>query len=79
MLLEHERDRRPPNETAEAHCRAYAGYPSQSVRYASINGLPGFVTVELDGSMQTTALMIEDAKIRGIYATRNPDKLRHVH
>ena len=57
----------------------YAGYPPQSVRYASINGLPGFVTVELDGSMQTTALMIEDAKIRGIYATRNPDKLRHVH
>jgi len=44
-----------------------------------INGLPGFVTREADGELQTTALEIEDGKITGIYVMRNPDKLRHVH
>ncbi len=43
-----------------------------------INGLPGFVTVEADGLLQTTALAIEDGKIVGIYVMRNPDKLRHL-
>jgi RNA polymerase sigma-70 factor, ECF subfamily len=41
-----------------------------------INGLPGFVTREADGELQTTALEIEDGKIAAIYVVRNPDKLR---
>ena len=44
-----------------------------------INGLPGFVTQEADGELQTTALEIEDGKIVGIYVMRNPDKLKHLH
>jgi len=48
------------------------------VRYAFVNGLPGFVTREPDGILQTTALLIEDGLIRAIYVTRNPDKLRHL-
>lgn len=52
--------------------------PSQLVRYAFINGLPGFVTREPDGLLQTTALLIEDGLIRAIYVMRNPDKLRHL-
>jgi RNA polymerase sigma-70 factor (ECF subfamily) len=40
--------------------------------------LPGFVTVEQDGVLQTTALQIEDGKIVAIYVMRNPDKLRHL-
>jgi RNA polymerase sigma-70 factor, ECF subfamily len=56
----------------------FAAYMSQIVRYAFINGLPGFVTVEHGGVLQTTALQIDDGKIVAIYVTRNPDKLRHL-
>ncbi len=52
--------------------------PSQLLRYAFVNGLPGFVTREADGMLQTTALLIEDGLIRAIYVMRNPDKLRHL-
>lgn len=43
-----------------------------------INGLPGWVSVELDGTLQTTALEIVKGKVAAIYITRNPDKLHHV-
>jgi RNA polymerase sigma-70 factor (ECF subfamily) len=52
---------------------------SQLVKYGFINGLPGFVTLEGDGELQTTALQIEDGKIVAVYITRNPDKLRHLN
>jgi RNA polymerase sigma-70 factor, ECF subfamily len=52
---------------------------SKFVRAGFINGLPGFVTLEADGELQTTALDIEDGKIAAIYVVRNPDKLRHLH
>jgi RNA polymerase sigma-70 factor, ECF subfamily len=53
--------------------------PSQLVRTGFVNGLPGFITREADGELQTTALDIEDGKITAIYVVRNPDKLRHLH
>jgi RNA polymerase sigma-70 factor, ECF subfamily len=56
----------------------FARHMSQLVRYALINGLPGFVTLEADNTLQTTALQIEDGRITGIYVVRNPDKLRHL-
>ncbi|TPN84965.1 sigma-70 family RNA polymerase sigma factor [Mesorhizobium sp. CU2] len=52
---------------------------SKLVRYGFINGLPGFVTLEADGELQTTALDIDDGRIAAIYVMRNPDKLRHLH
>jgi RNA polymerase sigma-70 factor (ECF subfamily) len=52
---------------------------STLVRVGFINGLPGFITLEADGELQTTALDIEDGKIAAIYVMRNPDKLRHLH
>jgi RNA polymerase sigma-70 factor (ECF subfamily) len=52
---------------------------SKLVRAGFINGLPGFVTLEADGEIQTTALEIEEGKIAAIYVVRNPDKLRHLH
>jgi RNA polymerase sigma-70 factor (ECF subfamily) len=52
---------------------------SKLVRAGFINGLPGFITLESDGELQTTALDIEDGKIAAIYVVRNPDKLRHLH
>jgi RNA polymerase sigma-70 factor (ECF subfamily) len=55
--------------------RFVGGGQSQIVRYGFINGLPGFVTREADGIIQTTALLIEDDQIQAIYVMRNPDKL----
>ena len=52
---------------------------SKPIRFGFVNGLPGFVTREPDGELQTTALEIEDGKIAAIYVVRNPDKLRHLH
>ncbi|MBV9510155.1 MAG: sigma-70 family RNA polymerase sigma factor [Caulobacteraceae bacterium] len=52
---------------------------SDLVRAAFINGLPGFVTREADGELQTTALEVENGKIVAIYVMRNPEKLRHLH
>jgi len=52
---------------------------SRLVRAGFVNGLPGFITLEADGELQTTALDVEDGKIAAIYVVRNPDKLRHLH
>lgn len=52
---------------------------SKLVRVGFVNGLPGFITLEADGELSTTALEIEDGKIAVIYVVRNPDKLRHLH
>jgi RNA polymerase sigma-70 factor (ECF subfamily) len=57
--------------------RIYKGH-SEIIRYTLINGLPGFVTREADGMLQTTALEVEDGKITGIYIMRNPDKLTRI-
>ena len=57
----------------------FAESMSRMVRYAFINGLPGFVTIERDDTLQTTALEIDqDGSIAAGYVTRNPDKLRHL-
>ena len=57
----------------------FGKYGSTLVHAGTINGLPGFVTRESDGELQTTALEIEDGKVVGIYVMRNPEKLGHVY
>jgi RNA polymerase sigma-70 factor (ECF subfamily) len=52
---------------------------STLLRAVFVNGLPGFISMESDGELQTTALEIEDGKIAAIYVMRNPDKLKHLH
>jgi RNA polymerase sigma-70 factor (ECF subfamily) len=52
---------------------------SKLVRAGFVNGLPGFITLEADGELSTTALAIEDGKVAAIYVVGNPDKLRHLH
>lgn len=64
------------HELLAAHFRKNA---SRLLRFGFVNGLPGFVTMEADGEIQTTALDIENGKIVAIYVVRNPDKLRHLH
>ncbi len=57
----------------------FAKHGSTLIRAGFINGLPGFVTREADGELQTTALEIKDGKVAAIYVVRNPDKLAHLH
>ena len=64
--------------TFAAIARLQRGHVGQLVRFAWINGLPGFVTREADGVLQTTALLVEGERIKAIYVMRNPDKLRHL-
>jgi RNA polymerase sigma-70 factor, ECF subfamily len=54
-------------------------FRSSLVRVGFVNGLPGFISLEADGELQTTALDIEFGKITAIYVVRNPDKLKHLH
>jgi RNA polymerase sigma-70 factor, ECF subfamily len=62
----------------EGLAKLFAAQRSQLVQFGFINGLPGFVTLEGDGELQTTAIELEDGKIIGLYIVRNPDKLRHM-
>lgn len=55
------------------------GRGSTLIRAGLINGLPGFISREADGEIQTTALQIDDGKIVRIYVVRNPEKLVHLH
>ncbi|HVY52629.1 MAG TPA: sigma-70 family RNA polymerase sigma factor [Devosia sp.] len=58
--------------------RYFRTHPSQLLRYGLINGLPGYVSREADGVLQTTAFEIRDGRIGAIYVVRNPDKLAHL-
>lgn len=51
---------------------------SKVLQYGIINGLPGFVTREADGILQTTAFVIGADGIEAIYIVRNPDKVGHL-
>lgn len=59
--------------------RTYAQHGSALVNIGFVNGLPGFVTQEADGELQSTALEIVGGKIVRIYVVRNPEKLLHLH
>ncbi|WP_226580669.1 RNA polymerase sigma factor SigJ [Acuticoccus sediminis] len=59
-----------------AQARKSAAAPR--VRTALVDGLPGLVTREADGELQTTALKIVDGRIAAIIVMRNPQKLRHI-
>jgi RNA polymerase sigma-70 factor (ECF subfamily) len=49
-----------------------------TVRFATINGMPGVVVDAPEGPVQTAAFEIEGGVIRALYVVRNPDKLRHL-
>jgi RNA polymerase sigma-70 factor (ECF subfamily) len=48
------------------------------LRTAIVDGLPGYISADRGGVLQTTALEVRDSRITAIYMVRNPDKLRHV-
>jgi RNA polymerase sigma-70 factor, ECF subfamily len=49
-----------------------------TLRFATINGLPGVIVDAPEGPVQTAAFEIEGDVIRTLYVVRNPDKLRHL-
>lgn len=49
-----------------------------SVRFDTVNGLPGLLVSGPGGVVQTNAFEIEDDVIKAIYVVRNPDKLKHL-
>ena len=49
-----------------------------TLRFATINGLPGVIVDGPEGPLQTTAFEIEGDVIRALYVVRNPDKLQHL-
>jgi len=58
--------------------KTFAGHGMSPVRFARINGMPGFATIEADGLPQTMSFEVKDGKVTGIYVIRNPEKLKHV-
>lgn len=78
-----------PISGREALCDFYAGLVRRFgeghsiaapwLRPVTINGLPGFVSVEQDGLPQAMAVQIEGGRIKTIYVVRNPEKLAHLH
>jgi RNA polymerase sigma-70 factor, ECF subfamily len=49
-----------------------------TLRFTTINGLPGIVVNGSEGAVQTAAFEIEGDVIRALYVVRSPDKLRHL-
>lgn len=49
------------------------------LRTCIIDGLPGYISIDRGGVIQTTALEVCDGKIIKIFIVRNPDKLKHLN
>jgi RNA polymerase sigma factor (sigma-70 family) len=52
--------------------------PPTLLRTAIIDGLAGYVSLDPNGVLQTTALGIRESKIFAIYIVKNPEKLTHI-
>jgi RNA polymerase sigma-70 factor, ECF subfamily len=49
-----------------------------TLRFATINDLPGLIVDAPEGPAQTVAFEVEGDVVRALYVVRNPDKLRHL-
>jgi RNA polymerase sigma-70 factor (ECF subfamily) len=49
-----------------------------TMRFATVNGLPGVIVDAPEGTVQTAAFEIDAGVVRALYVVRNPDKLRHL-
>jgi RNA polymerase sigma-70 factor (ECF subfamily) len=52
--------------------------PPTLLRVVAIHGLPGYISLDRSGVLQTTALDIREDGIAAIYIVKNPDKLSHL-
>lgn len=58
--------------------RRKAAQPPTLLRCVTIDGLPGYVSIDRESVLQTTALDIRGGRIVAIYIVRNPDKLTRI-
>ncbi len=58
--------------------RRKSKYAPKLLQTATINGLPGYISMDRGDVLQTTALDVRNGRIAAIYIVRNPDKLRHI-
>ncbi|WP_033295479.1 RNA polymerase sigma-70 factor [Amycolatopsis jejuensis] len=66
------------DRVARLLANGYGKIPPQSLRSVQVNGHPALV-LRLDGEVDTVvALRIDDGRITGLYAVRNPAKLSHM-
>lgn len=75
---------------AERIARFYAGIarkhpadpssprPAPAARLMTLNGLPGYISFDAEGCLQTTTLELDGDQIVAVYVVRNPTKLRGV-
>lgn len=61
-----------------AGLHAKPGDAPRWIRGARIDGLPGFVAYDRWGTLQTTALALDEGQVIAFYTMRNPDKLERV-
>lgn len=61
-----------------AGLRRKESVPPTLLGIVTIDGLPGYVSLDRGGVLQTTALDIREEGITAIYIVRNPDKLSHL-
>jgi len=61
-----------------ARQRRKYGVQPKLLRVVTIDGLPGYVSLDGRGVLQTTALDIREDGITAIYIVKNPDKLSHL-
>lgn len=60
----------------EGLSRKFAAARTELLSFGWIDGLPGYVSRDAAGNLQTTALAIENELIVAVFITRNPDKLQ---
>lgn len=58
--------------------RHKSSVPPKLLRVVTIHGLPGYISLDRGGLLQTTALDIRKDEIYMIYIVKNPDKLNHL-
>jgi RNA polymerase sigma-70 factor (ECF subfamily) len=58
--------------------RKWRDREAEFITAVTIDGLPGYISRDRRGILQTTALELDDRGIIAIYTMRNPDKLGHV-
>lgn len=61
-----------------AGVRRKATVPPTLLHTATIDGFPGYISIDRGSVLQTTALDIRDSRIVAVYIVRNPEKLTRV-
>jgi len=56
----------------------HAPVNAETLCAVTLNGMPGFLLRDHDGSIETAVLDVRDGSIVSIYLVRNPDKLGHI-